>query len=262
MSSPLFSLALVTGASSGIGKALCHLLSEKGIPLLIVGRSSQRLQHLVNLLTKGSSVEWIACDLSSREDQERLMGIIRERTPDLVINNAGFGLYGEALRYSLEEQMEIFEVNARAAIAITLEAARALKERNRQGVVLNVSSVASFHCFPSFTLYTASKACIYQFSTSFDEEMRSYGIRILTASPGMVATRFSKRASGNLPQKHVYGVMSSEFAAQAIWKQITKRKKHCTFDWRYRILSWLALHCLPDRWMAALLRRSVEKRIQ
>jgi len=99
-----FSLAFVTGASSGLGAGICRLLASKGIPLLITGRNVERLKILADELQMLVPVEIIAADLSIEKERERLIDKIHEHVPDLIINNAGFGLYGPALTYETRQQ--------------------------------------------------------------------------------------------------------------------------------------------------------------
>ena len=262
-----FRLAIVTGASSGIGEALCRLLASKGIDLIITGRNTTALGELANSLSGQVKVIVQPFDLSLAEHRKKLIDLIHAFVPDLVINNAGFGLYGEALSYDTAEQLEIVNVNASAVLELTLEAARAMVAKNQKGIIVNISSAAGFLPFPCFSVYAASKAFVNNVSEGLDAEMRPYGIRVLAACPGMVATRFRQRAAGETARpgqdkaKHSsFEVMSASTAAEEIWKQIQKQTPVRIFNWYYRILIFLARFVVPKSILLPNLRKNIEKR--
>ena len=189
-----FKTALVTGATSGIGEAVARLLASKGISLILTGRNGEKLAQLSTELKV--PVETVIADLSLPQDRAIVAAKIRTTVPDLIINNAGIGLYGEAVALSKEKQMDIVTLNVEALTDLTLESARVLSEAKRPGVILNVASAAAFTVFPQFALYSASKAFVVQLSESMDWELKSQGIRVLASCPGVVATNFRERAKG------------------------------------------------------------------
>jgi len=253
----MFKLALVTGASSGIGEALCYLLAEKGIPLIVSGRNPDKLLELKEALH--ISVEVISADLVDPSERAKLVSVIQEQIPDLVINNAGFGLYGEATAHSTEKQLHILKVNGEAVLELSLEAARAMQDAGKEGVVMNISSVAAFQVFPTFAVYAASKAFVNLFSESFDLEMRPYGIRVLAACPGVVATNFRVRSGGS---KEGATGMTATFAANEIWKQIVQRKPIRIFDWKFRFATFLTKWILPKSFVQWTLKANIKRRTQ
>lgn len=257
---PKFSRALITGASSGIGSALCRLLASKNIPLIITGRDSTRLNVLVKELSSSVDVIAFTADIDSPQGRTTIIDKIYEHTPNLIINNAGFGLYGEALTYETQEQLKIVDVNAVAVLELTLEGARALISARQKGTILNVSSASAFQVFPCLSVYAASKAFVNSFSQSLDFEMRKYGIRILTSCPGMVSTNFSARAAGTESVNENVPKMSAEFAAQQIWQQIENEKPLYIFDWKTYFSTLLSRFLVPKSWVAALLTKIIEAR--
>ena len=253
-----FSLALVTGASSGIGTALCELLASKKINLIINGRNKAKLNELASRLRHDVNVTVVTADLAHPKERAELIETIYGAVPDLVINNAGFGLYGEALSYETQSQLEILEVNGNAVLDLTLEASRALISADKKGVIMNISSAAAMQIFPYLAIYAASKALVNHFSESLDFELQPYGIRVLATCPGMVETQFRVRAGGfPSPKQSHPSVMSPTFAAQEIWEQIEKRKPLRVFNWKYRLATFLTRYLLPKRWVA----KSIQKRI-
>ena len=257
-----FQLALITGASGGIGESLARLLASKKINLIICGRHQERLELLKNELSQLVQVQVFSMDLEKKEARKELTKIIEERVPDLVVNNAGFGLYGDATVIDLEQQMNILELNISALTELSIVSGRALIKAGKKGVIHNVSSAGAFITFPSFALYSSSKAYVNHFSRSFDFEMKPYGIRVLASCPGIVLTKFRFRATLGQPfekrseSKETLGVMSPEFAANEIWWQIVHEKPIHIFSWKYRWAIRLS-RFLPDCWITPGIRKKV-----
>ena len=247
-------LALITGATSGLGEELCSLLSEKKIPLFLTGRDDKRLKSAANRY--GAD----AMPLDLRSSRKPLLDWIRQHKPDLVINNAGYTFYGPVLMHSTEIQMDILEVNGNAAIEISIEAARSLYEQKKEGIVLNVSSAAGELPFPTMAIYAASKSLLTSFSKSFDTEMKPYGIRILAAIPGQIATPFATLASkGRFSQSPSWSTLHPRRVAEKIWHQIETKKAVQIIDFRTKAvlaLAKIAPRTLVDR----LLQNNLAKR--
>lgn len=255
------SLALVTGANSGIGKALCQVLAKQKINLIITGRRAEALSELRRELSSQIEVEEVVVDLADSSARQTLIQKIHERTPDLVINNAGLGLYGDVLSYPLAKQQTILEVNGMALLELTVEAARWLVSKGKKGTILNVSSAAAFQIFPSSAVYAASKAFVNAFSQAFDEEVRDQGVRVLVACPGMVDTPFQGKAGGKIKGERPWGVMTPEFVADRIWEQIQRQKEVLIIDWKYAFMTYLSF-LVPKRLRAQLLKQVINKRIK
>lgn len=253
-------LALVTGASSGIGKALCYMLAAKGVNLMIVARHAEPLEELKREI-KDVSVQVIVADLSDKNDRQRLVKEIHQQVPDLVINNAGFGLYGECLTYTTDEQLNILEVNGKAVLELSLEGARTLITKGKRGVIFNLSSAAGFQIGPNMAVYSASKTFVNYFSQALDIEVKSHGVRVMTICPGMVETHFSERAGGHVQDASKdMGVMTPEFVAHEIWKQIEADDPIRIVDWKYRLMTFFSF-LLPTSWSADIIKNSIAKRI-
>lgn len=252
--------ALITGASSGIGRALASLLAEKNIPLFLTGRDKERLEELKEILSGKVPVEVFSADLSTIEGREQVVKVIKQRCPDLLVNNAGFGLYGPAIDLPIQGQLQVAQVDALALMEFTLTAAKELKERGRKGVIMNVSSAAAYQIFPYFSSYAAAKAFVVSLSKSIDFEVKESGIRVLVSCPGQVETDFSRRASGSsikIARKNL--VMTPEFAAAEIYAQIESGRGERIFDWKYRLMTMLSK--IVPSWIAGnLLLRVVSAR--
>ncbi len=260
MKSHKFSCALITGASSGIGKAVARLLADKGVSLIITARRQDQLNELAKELSPLVPVEVIPCDLSDSEQRKILVKVIQSRVPDLIVNNAGFGYYGDIISYETDKMKEMVEVDVMALMELSIEGAKALIGAKRPGVIMNVSSSAAFQIFPSFSVYAASKAFVNLFSESFDMEVISEGVRVLACCPGMVDTDFRYRASGNPNLKANAYSMTVDFAAKEIWDQIQKGKPIHIFDWKYRVLTFISRYLIPKKWIAKVVRSAIKAR--
>lgn len=250
------SKALITGATSGIGEALAVLLAEKGISLILTGRNFEKLAEL----QKKISAEVYPLDLAKRESREKLGDVVRLKGVDLVINNAGFGLYGEAILLPIDKQLEMVEVNCLAVLDLTLRSAKAMIEEGRRGVILNVSSAAGFQIFPNFAVYAATKTFLNSLSQSLDLELKGKGVRVLVSCPGQVNTDFSNRAAGHLVKNQCsFLKMTPEEAARAIFRQIEKEKRVNIFNWKYRLGTYLS-RLLPTPLVAGFLQKIIAKR--
>lgn len=246
--------ALITGASSGLGAELARILAKKGYKLILTGRDEKRLARIAASL----GAEFLACDLA--KNRTPLLDLIRKRCPDLVINNAGFTVYGDALSHPLALQQEIAEVNAMAALEIALESANTLKVHGKKGVILNVSSLAGELSFPSMAVYSASKAFLTSLSKSLDAELRVKGIRVLVSLPGQIATPFAENASrGRFRQSRSPFTLTPCSAAKKIVKQIERQKGVSALALPYRLAKFFA-KLSPRRLLERSLAKSIAKR--
>lgn len=187
-------LALVTGASSGIGETFATVLAEHGLDLVLTARSEDRLRALADDLAAryGVRVDVIPLDLAERGAPARLFAATEGRglRPDLLVNNAGMGSLGSFTGASLDRHLSLIRVNVEALVSLSRLYLPAMLER-RSGGIVNVSSVAGFQPLPHFGLYGASKAFVTSFSTALWAECRDSGVRVTAVAPGPVAgTRF------------------------------------------------------------------------
>lgn len=254
----MFERALITGASSGIGEALAHLLAAKGISLILSGRNVLRLEALARSV---NAEQIIRVDLENREERQQLIALIRTKAPDLVVNNAGFGIYGDVFSITVPEQLALLEVNGMAPLELTLEAARSLVNAGKKGVVMNISSVAGEHPCPGMSVYGASKAFMTNISQALNTELSAKGIHILVSCPGMVATDFANRAAKKKIEIIGGPILTPDYAAEQIWKQIEKKKEKHIFNWQYRLGSWFATYLVPIACVKKFLWKKTKKRI-
>lgn len=252
---------LITGGSSSLGMALAKILLQHtpSMSLLLTGRDKEKLLSIQKQLSS-YDVTILVLDLLQLEDRKKLIDWIEHHTPDLVINNAGIGLYGDALSHPIEEQLNILQLNAHALLEISLHTAKTLLALHKSGIILNISSATDTLCYPTFSVYAASKAFVTNFSKSFDDELSPYGIRVLVSSPGQINTDFRKHASKGYFDKTSQMALSSEEAAKEIFWQIQKKKKNHIFPIKVRIGRYLLLRCFPEALISWLLKKSLKNR--
>ncbi len=256
MTFPKYQLALITGASSGIGAELAKQLALKGIPLLLTGRDTHKLEELAATLSVPAML--LPLDLTQRSDRDKLISAIRGYVPDLIINNAGFGLYGNALSNSISEQLQMITLNIETLTEISLISAKALIDRKRKGTIVNISSVAAFIPIPSFAIYAASKTFVNHFSEAFDLEVAPSGVRVLTMCPGKVDTSFRIRASKGQSKEKSSAAIPVEKAVKLILSKIQAQKRIAVIHWPNRMRIALR-HCAPKSWIMWILKRKMSR---
>ncbi len=189
-------IALITGASAGIGRELARVFARNGHELVLVARREERLRALAaELETLGDSKPLIlTLDLAHPGVTQAIADAMLEHgvEPQYVVNNAGFGLAGLAGDLDRDEQLQMIDLNVRALTDLSLAFAGSLA-RHRGGV-LNVASVAGFVPGPGMAVYYASKAYVVSFSEALNRELGPRGIRVTALCPGPVATEFAARA--------------------------------------------------------------------
>jgi short-subunit dehydrogenase len=189
-------IALITGASGGIGVALAHEFAARGHEVGLVARREPELKAIAEGIEKAGHIRphVIALDLAQNGSGRQLAQQISERSlePEIVVNNAGFGLVGAADSLEIEAQLAIIDLNARALTELSLRWIDSLA-RHRGGI-LNVASIASFVPGPYLAVYHATKAYVLSFSEALRIELAPRGVRVTALCPGPVETGFQARA--------------------------------------------------------------------
>jgi uncharacterized protein len=206
------SYALITGASSGIGECFACALAARNRNLVLVARSLNKLEALATEFRHEHPVEVIpvGMDLSSKGAPHQLAELLKERKleVDLLVNNAGFGAQGEFWRLSLDRQIQMVHLNILALVELTHSLLPSMVEQ-RRGAIVNVSSTASFQPVPYTSLYAATKAFVTSFSMALEEELRPYGVSVITLCPGGTRTNFFE-ASQYETRNFAVGLQSPE----------------------------------------------------
>jgi short-subunit dehydrogenase len=189
-------VTVITGASAGIGAALAHEFAANGHELVLIARREQALNTLADAIAaKGLARPTVLRMDVARIDAARDIGEALARRglePDIVVNNAGFGLLGAAAELSRAEQLAMVDLDVRALTDLSLAFIESLERR--RGGILNVASIAAFLPGPGMAVYYASKAYVLSFSEALHQELKSRGVRVTVLCPGPVRTEFQARA--------------------------------------------------------------------
>ena len=208
--------ALVTGASSGIGKDIAKYLAKLGCDLVIVARNEDKLKELKDELTV--NVEIITLDLSVKENVLKLYKKTKDMDIDILVNNAGFGLFGLFTETDLNKELEMIDLNVVSYHILTKLFLQDFVKKDK-GYILNVCSSAGFMAGPRLNTYYATKNYITKLTMAINEELRqsNSNVHISALCPGPVDTNFNKVANGAFSIK---GMSSSYVAKYAIDKMI------------------------------------------
>lgn len=211
--------ALITGASSGIGRDMAKYLASKNIDLILVARRKERLEELKKELNV--NVKIIALDLEVEENVYKLYEKCRKDDIDILINNAGFGLFGDFKDTSLETEMSMINVNIKAPHILTKLFLKDFIKKDK-GYILNVCSSAGFMAGPKLNTYYATKNYLTKLTMAINEELRQINsnVSISALCPGPVNTEFNKVAKGSFTIKGA----SSEYVAKYAIDKMFQRK--------------------------------------
>lgn len=201
--------ALITGATSGIGMNMARILSRKGWELILTGRNQETLEILQEEL---GNTEIIAADLADRKEVYHVYEFCRGKNVDMLINNAGYGVFGEFDKTDLDNEVDMINVNITALHILTKLFLRDFKKRD-SGIILNVASAAGFMTGPLMAAYYASKNYVLRLSVAIYEELRRAGsnVSITVLCPGPVDTNFNERAGVVFSAKPVSARYAAEY---------------------------------------------------
>lgn len=189
--------ALVTGASAGIGKALAEELARGGTNLVLTARRRERLEELAQTLARRNNVQTrvFVADLSERGAPEKIFRFTSEQgiEVELLINNAGFGAYGEFETREMQRLTDMVQVNCTAVVHLTRLYLPGMVSRGR-GDVLILASTAAFQAVPYISTYAATKAFDLLFAEGLAEEMKPHGVRVCALCPGSTESEFAQVA--------------------------------------------------------------------
>lgn len=213
-------IALVTGASSGIGRAMALGLARRGFNLIIVARRRQRLIELKEEVQEkyGVKVRYFCHDLSKTEECKKLFEEVDRVNVDVVINSAGFGVFGAFDETDLDDELKMIDVNIKAVHILTKLFLQKFKKRDR-GFILNVASIAGFMAGPEFSSYYASKSYVLQLTKAIHEELRyiKSNVYIGAFCPGPVKTEFNEIAGAEFAVEGITDVEAAEYAIEKMF---------------------------------------------
>jgi short-subunit dehydrogenase len=252
-------LAVVTGASSGIGAAFARRLAREGLNLLLVARRKDRLAELAAELGErfGVRAEFLAADLSAEPDLSRTAQAIAAREDlEILVNNAGFGTRGRFFENPSESAERMHRLHVLATIRLTHAALAGMTERGR-GSIVNVSSVAAFGQSPGNAAYCATKSWMNSFTEGIRLDLDEIGspVRVQALCPGFTLTEFHDVTGSDRGTIPGSWWMTAEEVVDASLEGLRRGTLFVVPGWRYRIFVAVT-EILPRRW-----RRSIALRI-
>jgi uncharacterized protein len=198
---PATGWAVVTGASSGLGREFALALSERGHPVLAVARRRERLNALADeIAARGGRLAPLSADLSTTAGTEALLAQAASLDIELLVNNAGGATYGPFASTPVERARDLLRRNVEAIVTLTGRLLPALIARGHGGVI-NIASQMAFQPMPYFAAYAASKAFVLSFSEAIAEELRGTGVRVTAVAPGFARTEFTDVAGSRAPER-------------------------------------------------------------
>ena len=261
-------LAVITGASAGIGEHLARSLHADCYDLILIARRKDRLDALAHEFNsvRHNSARVIVADLSNPNSRGDLLGLsdvvtrLAQEPVDLLVNNAGFGSFGAFAELPAQRETEMIRLNVEAVVAITHAVLPTMRKR-RAGTVVILSSIAGFQPLPFMATYAATKAFEMHWALALREELKDDGIAVLTICPGPTATEFSSAASmpgtfADLPGSDVSCVVSSIRKALRTKNAVTIPG---IFAWLYALAPRILPRCITVP-LAARVMRARRKR--
>ncbi len=256
-------IALVTGASSGIGLELATLLAREGHDLICVARNRERLEQIARGLREefGGAVTVIPRDLAEPEAARAVAAEVESRgfPLEILVNNAGFGVYGRFAETSLEQELAMIQVNLVALTELTKRFLPGMLRRGH-GRILNVASTAAFQPGPLMAVYYATKAYVLSFSEALANETAGTGVTVTALCPGPTITEFQNRAGvGGTRLFHSPLVRDARSVALAGYRGMRRGRRVVVPGLENRLLVE-AVRLTPRRLVTAIARRIQETR--
>ncbi|MCQ2592824.1 MAG: SDR family NAD(P)-dependent oxidoreductase [Treponema sp.] len=235
-------IAIITGASSGMGKDFARQLAEKSIydEIWIIARRKQLLDELaeeINSKVKKNLVVPLAMDLCDKKSVLELQKLLEGKnlTIGMLVNNAGFGIYGPFENTSVNREMDMVELNCTALTGICGIALPYLQENS---IIINTASLASFIPLGNFSVYGATKAFVLSFTMALAAELKDKKIKVCALCPGPVSTEFANVASNGAREKVRHGLPSDKVVAHCLNKAFKgKRMAIYSFKWKFKAIA-------------------------
>lgn len=256
-------VALITGASSGIGEAFARRLASEGHNLVLVARSKGRLFSLSDeLMAKyGVTVHFIAKDLTEPGNEEQIFQETERLglEVDWLVNNAGFGSMGDFVDLPLDKELEMIDLNISVLVAMTHRYLPQMRAR-QSGTVINVSSAAGFQPIPFMATYAATKTFVTAFTEAIAEENRPFGINILALCPGSTKTNFFNASNIERPTR-IKGQQTVEEVVDTAMKAVRSKRTKIISGWS-NYIGALGATILPNAITSRLIGKTLRAKYQ
>jgi short-subunit dehydrogenase len=225
--------ALITGASGGIGLEIARQLASQNYQLTLVARSEDKLKEAVaGFKTKGHTV--LVADLTNKNDLQKLLDHFRTESYDLLINNAGAGMYGQFIDIPLEDQLSTMELNMNALVTLSYSF---LQTATPGDTLVNIGSLLAHSSFPGAAVYAGTKSFVANFTESLWYEFKQKGIFIMNFNPGATKSDFHKHAGGHANAFPNFVLSSIEDVAKEFVAALGKtRKPRVVQGWKNRLI--------------------------
>lgn len=236
--------AIITGASSGIGKAFAFEFARNGFDVFLTARNEDALQKIADECVKkfGVTAEIFTADLSNSDSTDVLIKAIEKRRFDVLVNNAGFGVKGNFAETKIAEELEMLNVQLAAMLKLTKAVLPEMIE-NKSGKILNIASVYSFSPVPMQAVYSASKAFMLSFSSALQDELKDKNIQVSVVCPGITQTEFRTRA-GIIDKKN--SGMTAEKVAEIAFAEMQKGKHVIVPGFENKVFAFISKHLPPS----------------
>lgn len=235
-------LAVITGASSGIGEAIARKLAAQGLRVVLVARRRERLETLAGQIRTGGGIAQIfTADLTSEADRVRLCE--QAGTADVLVNNAGLGWYGYGDEMSWKTALEILQVNVEAVVQLSLTFLSGMRQRNT-GHIINIGSISGSLPSQGIALYGATKSFLDNFTTALHRELTGTHVHVSVVRAGPVRTEFGEAAllheNGMQVPTEKMGVTAEQVAGR-IWTLIRRPRRLIYIPDYLRLVPWFEL---------------------
>ena len=194
-------LAIITGASTGIGKYISLQLAENNYNVILISRNEQNLKLVKSQIEeKGGNCTIISADIGTDSSIEKISSIIGDKNIDVLVNNAGVGIFNSIENITISDWDQQMNTNLRGSFLMTQLSVESMIKR-RSGKIIFMNSIAGMNPYPYSSAYVASKYGLRGFSSSLREELREHNIKVISVHPGAIDTPFWNNIEGDFPRK-------------------------------------------------------------
>lgn len=224
---------LITGASGGIGLETARQLAAKGYHLTLVARNEEKLSKAVKNLSGTGHTVWVA-DLTDKNDLQKLLDHLKTEKYDVLINNAGAGIYGKFVEMPLADQLAIMQLNMNALVTLSYAF---LQNASSGDALVNIGSMLAHSSLPGGSVYAATKSFVANFSESLWYEFKKKGVFVMGFNPGAAASDFHANAGGHTSDFPKFVMSSVEDVARELVKALENRRKpRVVQGWKNRFM--------------------------